>query len=393
MQSQIQESLNRLKHFCESAEYKGWDPYDGLNSRVFQYIPALRESKLARLLWIQLFKKNPVNLRRLLLVDQGYNPKGLALFLQGYCSIYRNIPDEETLQKINWFASKLIEMKSVGYSGACWGYNFDWQARAFYQPKNSPTIVASTYIGYALFDAYEITRNDIYRNHALEIADFIINDLNRTYDQDEDFAFSYSPYDKTQVFNASLLGSRMLSRIYHYKQDKNLLTLARKSVAFCCKHQNSDGSWFYGTLPFHRWIDNFHTGFNLECIAEYQRYSQDYSFAENLRIGTQYYLDTFFTYEGLPKYYNNSIYPIDVHSTSQLIITLDRLNMLEERIELVNRVLTWTIDRMQSDKGFFYYQKNKYYTVKIPYMRWSQAWMFYALTIYLSRIGIKYSPS
>ena len=31
------------------------------------------------------------------------------------------------------------------------------------------------------------------------------------------------------------------------------------------------------------------------------------------------------------------------------------------------------------ERGFFYYQKRRFYTVKKPYMRWSQAWMLYAL--------------
>ena len=32
-------SFIKLKHYCEKEGYKGWDPYDGLNSRVFQALP------------------------------------------------------------------------------------------------------------------------------------------------------------------------------------------------------------------------------------------------------------------------------------------------------------------------------------------------------------------
>jgi hypothetical protein len=73
-------------------------------------------------------------------------------------------------------ADKLLELKTAGYSGSCWGYNFDWQAKAFYQPKYSPTVVASAYVSYALLDAWEITRNDRYKNEAVDTAKFIIND-------------------------------------------------------------------------------------------------------------------------------------------------------------------------------------------------------------------------
>ena len=40
---------------------------------------------------------------------------------------------------------------------------------------------------------------------------------------------------------------------------------------------------------------------------------------------------------------------------------------------------------MQSGKGYFYYQVNRYFSSKIPYMRWAQAWMFYAFSMYLKQ--------
>ena len=54
----FKESFIRLKHYCEEEGYKGWDPYDGLNSKVFQTLP-LKNWDLARLVWIQFFKRSP----------------------------------------------------------------------------------------------------------------------------------------------------------------------------------------------------------------------------------------------------------------------------------------------------------------------------------------------
>ena len=58
-------------------------------------------------------------------------------------------------------------------------------------------------------------------------------------------------------------------------------------------------------------------------------------------------------------------------------------NKYREQKELLNKVLNWTVENMQSDKGYFFYQINKYFFSKIPYMRWAQAWMFYALSTYI----------
>jgi hypothetical protein len=119
------------------------------------------------------------------------------------------------------------------------------------------------------------------------------------------------------------------------------------------------------------------------------RYSGDTSFTNSIQKGLKYYLNTFFTHEGASKYYNNSIYPIDIHAPAQLVITVCKLGKLNDTLELVDNVLNWTISNMQSDKGFFYYQVWKHYKIKIPYMRWSQAWMFYAMSTYLvhSKLG------
>jgi len=375
--------FNDLKLYCESENFKGYDPYDGLNSKFFQLLPFFKNNSFCRLVWIQLFKKLPINLRSFVGIKKDYNPKGLGLFLLGYCNLYKITANEEYRKIIKELAEKIISLKSAGYSGACWGYNFDWQAKAFFQPHATPTVVASTFIGDALLEAYEILKDETILSEALSIKNFILHDLNKTYDSENDFAFSYSPLDKTQVFNASLLGSRILSKIYSYTKEEHLIMAAKKSVNYCCKHQHINGSWVYSPLTHHQWIDSFHTGYNLECIAEYQKYSGDFSFEKNIEKGLAFYLNNFFTENGVPKYYHNSIYPIDIHTTAQLIITLSKLHKFKENQSLVEKVLEWTINNMFSKKGYFYFQKTKFYTNKIPYIRWSQAWMFYGLTEYL----------
>ncbi len=382
----IQTSFDRLSGYCEKEGYKGYDPYDGLNSTFFKSLPFISVNRIARLFWIQSFKRLPVNLRPLTGVKKEYNPKALGLFLSGYCNLLKNEKNDQYLEKIRFFIDRLYELRNPEWSGACWGYNFDWQARAFFQPRNTPTVVATTFIGCALIDAYEITKQRQLIDMARSSCNFILKDLNRTYDSNGNFAFSYSPLDKSVVYNASLLGSRLLARVYSYTAENELYDAALKSVRFCCDNQKDDGSWHYGKLDFHQWIDNFHTGYNLECIADFTKFTGNKTFELNFEKGLNYYLKTFFTEEGIPKYYNNSIYPIDIHSSAQFIITLSKAGLFDENREMADKVLNWTIDHMQSEKGYFFYQVNKYFSSRIPYMRWGQAWMFYALAVYLFKI-------
>lgn len=390
------EPLVKLQRYCEAEQFRGWDPYDGLNSKLFQHIPGLKHSAICRLVMIQLFKRNPVNLRRLALIPKDYNAKGIGLLLQAYCNLHDYVArheetaaligtTDELKQQIIRLADLLLTLRSQGdYHGACWGYNFDWQARRlFLFPKNTPTVVATHFCATALMSAYEITANKNYLDLALSAADFVIQDLHRS-DCDEGFLFSYSPLEGNDtVFNASLLGSRLLSYCYRYTGNETFKALAQESVKACCAAQRDDGAWVYGKLPVQSWVDSFHTGYNLDALIAYQELTGDTQFNESIKKGFNYYIEHFFEADGMPKYYDNKVYPIDIHCPAQLFVTLARTHQFQHYRTLAEKVLSWTVENMQDPKGYFYYQLKKGISSKIPYMRWSNAFMLYALSYYL----------
>ena len=132
MSSNVFSSFKQLKSYCETEQFKGWDPYDGLNSKVFQALPFFKKSSFIRMVVIQVFKKIPVNLRTVAMVPKKHNAKGIGLFLSGYCNLYNAVKNNPKLGKdfgslkdiekqINELAELLISMQSKGYSGACWG--------------------------------------------------------------------------------------------------------------------------------------------------------------------------------------------------------------------------------------------------------------------------------
>lgn len=389
-------SFLKLKDYCEAEGFKGWDPYDGLNSRIFQALPFFKHSALCRLVMIQGFKRCPINFRRLALVPKEYNAKGIGLFLQGYCNLYNavsmnpalgeNLGDKTTLKaQISRLADLLISLQSKGnYSGTCWGYNFDWQARRlFLFPKFTPTVVATNFCATALMSAFEITKNQKYLDVALSSAEFVLKDLHRT-PYNDGFLFSYSPLaGNDTVFNASLLGSRLLSFCYHYTRNESYKTAARQSILTCCNAQKADGSWVYGMLPVQSWIDSFHTGYNLDGLIAYEELTGDTSFHENIEKGFDFYIKNFFEQDGCPKYYHNKKYPIDIHCPGQLFVTLARRHKFNDYKQLADKVLEWTIENMQDKKGYFYYQLKQGINTRISYMRWSNAFMFNALSYYI----------
>ena len=388
------ESFQKLKKYCEVEQFKGWDPFDGLNSRLFQATP-LKNSWFCRLAMIQLFKRNPFNWRKAFLIDKGYNPKGIGLFLMGYCYLYELLDSNPQYEKdfgstsecliiINHLAELLISLKTEGYAGACWGYNFDWQRLdTFFFPKGTPTVVATCFCSTALMEAYEVTGRKEYIDVALSSAAFVIKDLHRT-EYGEGFFFSYSPQNVNgTVINASLLGTKLLSYCYKYTKNEEYKELARKSIVASVKAQKEDGSWVYGLLDNQGWIDSFHTGYNLDGMYAYQEITGDHSYEDNIKKGLAFYEKNFFEDGGVPKYYHNKMYPIDIHCPAQFVITLARMGQLDTHRQMVDDILLWMVNHMQDKKGYFYYQLKRGISSKISYMRWSNAFVFNMYSLYL----------
>ena len=100
-----------------------------------------------------------------------------------------------------------------------------------------------------------------------------------------------------------------------------------------------------------------------------------------LKIGADYYFNKQFKKNGQSIFRVPNEYPVEIHNQAQGIITLTRLSYLNnEYTAFATTIAQWTTDNMQSNKGYFYYKKYPLYTIKTPFMRWSQAWMFLALT-------------
>ena len=375
----ISSPLHRLQNYIEKERFAGYDPYDALNSPIVRFL-SFSQTYL-RIGFIQALKKTPLNPRPILLIDKGHNPKGLGLFLWGYVKLYQIEKKPEYLQEIRYLLGLLNSLKSNGYSGHCWGYNFDWQSRAFFLPKYTPTVVNSSFIGHALIDAYEHTGIKEVLELAIPIKDFILNDLNR-YEENRTICFSYSPLDHYFVHNANLLGASLLIRLSSFTGDRDLKNVALSSLAYSINHQREDGSWFYAEKEGAHWIDSFHTGFNLQAI----KYFLDLGHGEEYRFqfnkGVKFYEQHFFLEDGTPKYFHDRVYPIDIHCPAQAVVFFSQMG--PDYRALTEKVLIWLIENMQDQDGYFYFQKTKLYTNKIPYIRWSQSWAFHALTEYYS---------
>lgn len=374
----MQDKIKKLESYIVSQDFAGWDPYDAMNSPLLRLLSG--GTKYGKIAWTQFMRRSPINFRRLLLVPKQHNPKGLGLFLGGYAKLYSVNRNEQYLHKIDYLLELLNNCRSQGYSGNCWGYNFDWQSRAAFVPKGTPTIVNSAFIGHALLDTYELTGRQSALDIAASIKDFILNDLNR-HQAGESFCFSYTPVDNNYVHNANMLGASLLIRLSSVLKDPSLRDQALSSLAYSMKYQHEDGAWYYAEAKIQHWIDSFHTGFNLEALRWFLKYGAAEEYHEAYTTGVKYYAGTFFLNDGTPKYFHNKTYPIDIHAPTEAICFFAGEG--KEYSELTERIYAWMINNMwNKDKGYFYFRQTAKYTNKIPYMRWVEAWGWRALTEY-----------
>lgn len=385
IKQEVQNCIEEMLPYVESADYAGYDPYDALNSPLLRWLGA--NNRWARIGATQLIRRFPVNLRPLLGICKGRNPKGIGLFLWGYSRLFALTKEQRYLQRADYLIEILERLRSKDYSGNCWGYNFDWQSRTFMRPAWTPTIVNTAFIGHALLDCYELTGRKKALSMAVPIKDFILDDLCRT-KLDGTFCFSYTPIDTEVIHNANLLGASILARLSRYCDDVRLIQAVLASLEYTIRHQREDGSWFYADTNNQRWVDSFHTGFNLEAI----RHILDIGLAKEHQAayhkGVKYYAENFFLKDGTPKYYCARTFPIDIHSPAQAICFFCREG--KEYGSLTDKLVTWMLKNMYSGKGYFYFRKDRLFTNHISYIRWSQAWAFHALTEYLSANEMPY---
>ena len=102
----------------------------------------------------------------------------------------------------------------------------------------------------------------------------------------------------------------------------------------------------------------------------------------SIKKGAEFY-KSLFTSEGQGYWRHPKFWPIDVHNQAQGIITFSRLkDHVDGAQDYADKILSWTINNQQAEDGYYYYQNQRMFINKIPYMR-LQAWMLYAMSGYL----------
>jgi len=380
----ISQSLEKLRSYIESENFKGYDPYDTLNS----WVPFHWLGKWGPILAIQFQKRNPINIRPVLGIKKDYNPKAMGLFLRAYSILYAKTNKKEYLDKADFCFGWLKDNYSKGYSGYCWGYNFPWATRSEYIKLLTPSSVVTGFVCKGIYEYYKVTDNAKAKDILISSSEFILNDLPVTEDRNG-ICFSYLPIEKELCFNSSLLAAEILAKTYDLCSKPELKEKVINAVEWVIAHQKGDGRWNYSVdlkRGKEREQTDFHQGYILESIYEIQNALgiKKEKWETALIKGMQFYKGKQFFSDGSSCWRWPKKYPVEIHNQAQGIITFIKLCKYYPSVEeFASTIAKWTIKNMQAEDGHFFYQNFKFYRNKISYIRWSQSLMFLAMTLLL----------
>ena len=153
-------SIIKLILYVENERYRGFDPYDGLNSKYFKSI----KSKWLRYVLMQGNKELPFNLRNFLGIEKGLDIKGLGLFSQAFFTLsetssFADYKDFFMNRGENILQYLIKKSLLNDFGEHCWsGHYFETQGRTGSLNPKKPEIVSTTVCGDAFYKHYKITK-------------------------------------------------------------------------------------------------------------------------------------------------------------------------------------------------------------------------------------------
>jgi hypothetical protein len=371
------EVAQRLERWCHQREWTGPDPYDGLNATRLP--PAIRRSALGMRLMTQAVKRSPLDLRPVLGIRSARSAATMTYAISSYA---RNgfMDEEVAATRLEHAIDTLLGLRCTGYDEPCWGYHFDVQTRVFFYPRTEPNTIATAFAGHALLDAHELAGAPRALELAVGAADFFIRHVPQTEGAGGAY-FGYLAGDRTPIHNASMLVCSLFARLARHVDRPELRTAATAAVGYTIAHQRPDGSWPYGELPHLDWIDNFHTGYVLDCLLACSEAGIGGDVDGAWQRGLDYYSRELFLEDGTPKYKPDSVHPVDGQCVAQAMQTFALASRrIPTRLEDARRTFAYAMRTLPRTDGSFAFQRRRLWVNRTPHLRWVQGPMLAALT-------------
>jgi hypothetical protein len=399
LQSDATRILSDLETYVRNADFKGWDPYDALNSallsRLTQFHPYVQRAA------IHAVRLMPWNPRPLLGIQKGYNPTALSLFIDMYVNLFEIEGDGQYLDTAEDLLGRLVELACIDDKEELgWGRNFKYLTTGEAHEVGKPLTFLCARIGHSMVRLARHRAGERIASHLRRIVTTMLR-RGRVLRAGKHTFLGYSaePNPRRIINVSALSASLFLLYLRSLRVDDveiegvSLAATANELTDTILRLQENDGSWPYGFTADGRRLGNldFHQGFVVDHLLhlldlvgdERRRHGVETAYERGLRFLVQQQICP----DGAFRWRYPRKYPIDIHNQAQGILTLSR-DRADRHQALLDTVVAFTVRHFwNSREGYFAYLKWPLGTNRIPYLRWAQGWMGFALSEYFLRKG------
>lgn len=388
--NKIETSIEGFLRWLDGYGYYSYDQFDFWGSRVGIFSKKMfYKSKIpaAPLVLCLQVLESFFPRSRVLLAKKRRFATGDAHFVLGYINLYKHSGDSGYKDKAEEILQEMHSYATATPSGIGWGYPYTWVTGRAVYPPGTPFITVTPYCFEAFLEMHDITGAKKYLDAAAQIAGFAAYDLNETVISSEETAAGYGPGDNSRVINANTYRAALLLKAFKRFGIREYKEKAVKNIHFVLNRQQADGSWYYAVNE--AFIDHFHTCLVLKNLYKAYLILEDEKIRKAVKKGYEYYRRFLFREDHTPIHFAKKTNPkfrkIEMYDYAEGISLGPLLNpdingALDFSLELSRHL----IDTFQLKKGYFVTRVTSLNTRnRIPYLRWPQAQLFYALTTLL----------
>ena len=114
----IYESIQKLEKWISDNEWKAYDPFDGLSTKISKYVTF--ENHYLRIALQQTVRRFIFNLRPILGIPKQTSSKGMGFCALGYLNLYQATQEDQYLKKTKFCLDWLTKNYSEDYYYHIW---------------------------------------------------------------------------------------------------------------------------------------------------------------------------------------------------------------------------------------------------------------------------------
>lgn len=389
----VKNSIEKLIAWKDNNGYYSYDQYDfwstkyGIWSKSVYYKSRMIGAALVAPIFIaEIFcpavRKAFVSKKRFPIAD--------AHFMMAHVNMYHYSGDKKHLQEAEQVAAEMMKSSVPGHAGHCWGYPFNWMTTRGLWTSGIPLMTTTVYCFEAFLALYDASGDEKYLEVAHSIFQWTMKDIKDVKLDEETNVCSYSPVDNSQIVNANAYRSCVLIEGYKRFNNSEALDKAKRNINFILKAQREDGSWLYAVNDERdAFVDNFHTCFVLKNLVKVNRVLKDDRIASAIKKGYNFYKEHLLDEKGEPKPFaalgRFNVVKREMYDYAEGISLAINMQPFDKNAAQITEKLVSDVTKVYQKKDGSFITRISLFNIpnKVPYLRWSQSQLFYALTNYL----------